>query len=327
LLTRTFKLDMNTFFIGGYRSDVFTNRINRSKPSAEIQSTLVDAFRKAGVDLSAPKSLFFDDPKGSLTISATDGDLNMLEDLISKWNTPPPQVTIKVRFVEVDAGNNSLNALLGGILTNAPGTSNNSPIVCGIVTQPMFKSVLKALEKRDQADLLNEGEVTTLSGRQANFQVADVETIVTGLTRTNSSTPEVSTVLTTNGTMIDVAPYVGADGYTIQLTVTPTETEFLGYANSQTSSKIDKTFKSAHPSFPAFRIRTATLSATVWDQQTLVLGNLNDELVVNDLGGKEFRRPFTDTKKKRLFVFITPTIIDAVGNRIHSKDYYDGPTY
>jgi hypothetical protein len=326
LHTRTFKVNMHTFFIGGYQSGVFTNQINRSKSSAEMQSTLANAFRKAGVDLSAPKSLFFSDSKGTLTFNATEADLNLLESLISKWNTPRPQLTIKVRFVEVDADNKGLNALLGGILTNAPGTSNNSPILCGILTEPMFKSVLKALEKRDHADLLNEGEVTTLSGRRANIQVVDITPILTGLPRTNSSTPEVGTVFTTNGTIFDVAPYVGADGYTVQMTATPTATEFLGYANSETSSKIDKAFKSAHQSFPAFRIRTATLSATVWDQQTLVLGNLNDELVVNELN-EEFRRPFIDTKKKQLFVFITPTIIDAVGNRIHSKDYYDGPTY
>jgi general secretion pathway protein D len=227
----------------------------------------------------------------------------------------------------VDAGNKNLNALLGGIFTNAPGTSNNSPIVCGILTEPLFRSFLKELEKRDHTDLLSEGEVTTLSGRQANIQVVDIRSIVTGLIRTNSSTPEVGTVLTTNGTIFDVAPYVGADGYTIQMAVTPAVTEFLGYANSETFSKIDKTFKNAHQSFPAFRMRTATLSATVWDQQTLVLGNLNDELVVNELDGKEFRRPFTDTKKKQLFVFITPTIIDASGNRLHSDDYYDGPVF
>jgi type II secretory pathway component GspD/PulD (secretin) len=326
LNTRTFKVNMHTFFIGGYQSGVFTNQINRFKSSAEIQSTLVSAFQKAGVDLREPKSLFFDNSKGSLTIRATEAELNLLENLISKWNTPPPEVTIKVRFVEVDAGNKSLNALLGGILTNAPSASTNSPILCGILTEPLFKSVLKALEKRDHADLLNEGEVTTLSGRRANIQVVDITPILTGLPRTNSSTPEVGTVFTTNGTIFDVAPYVGADGYTVQMTATPTATEFLGYANSETSSKIDKAFKSAHQSFPAFRIRTATLSATVWDQQTLVLGNLNDELVVNELN-EEFRRPFIDTKKKQLFVFITPTIIDAVGNRIHSKDYYDGPTY
>jgi general secretion pathway protein D len=50
----------------------------------------------------------------------------------------------------------------------------------GILTDPQFRVVLRALEQRDGADLLNEGQVTTLSGRQAQMQVVDLRTIVTG---------------------------------------------------------------------------------------------------------------------------------------------------
>src|SRR5690606_1343484 len=49
-----------------------------------------------------------------------------------------------------------------------------------ILTDPQFRVVLKALEQRDGADLLNQGEVTTLSGRQAQIQVVDLRYIVTG---------------------------------------------------------------------------------------------------------------------------------------------------
>src|SRR6185369_1964648 len=50
----------------------------------------------------------------------------------------------------------------------------------GILTDPQFRVVIKALEQRDGADLLNEGQVTTLSGRQAEMQVVDIQTIVVG---------------------------------------------------------------------------------------------------------------------------------------------------
>jgi type II secretory pathway component GspD/PulD (secretin) len=111
------------------------------------------------------------------------------------------------------------------------------------------------------------------------------------------------------------------------MTVIPAVTEFLGYAESEKSSKINKTFKVDHRSLPASRVRTATISAIVSDGRTLVLGHLSDDLVVSELNGKEFRQPYIDAKKKQLFVLITPTIIDASGNRVHSDDYYDGPVF
>ena len=38
------------------------------------------------------------------------------------------------------------------------------------LTDPQFRVVLKAIEQRDGIDLLNEGQVTTLSGRQAQIR-------------------------------------------------------------------------------------------------------------------------------------------------------------
>lgn len=348
LHTRTFKVDPKTFYLGlenakaislgpqttggggssGAARNLKNLKYGGGDSTTDIQMAVINFFNSIGVNLSAPKSVFFNDRQGTLTVHATADDLDLVEQVINTLNIKPPEVTVKARFIEVDLANKNVIALLGGVLTNAPGASTNSPTVCGILSRPQLKAVLKALEKRDHANLLNEGEVTTLSGRQANFEVVDVNTIVTGFTTTtNSSTPEVSSVLTTNGTTVDVVPYVCADGYTVQMTVTPAVTEFLGYADSGTS-KIAKTFKVNHVSFPTFRVRKALLSAIVWDGQTLVVGHLSDELVVvNEINGKEFRQPYTDTKKKQLFVLITPTIIDASGNRVHSDDYYDGPVF
>jgi len=326
LHTRTFKVDTNSFSQELKRLGAITNRTGSSTDASNIQVAIVNFFHATGVDLPAPKSVFFNDRQGTLTVHATADDLDLIEQAINTLIIAPPEVTIKVRFVEVDPGNKGMIALLGGILTNAPSTFTNSPTLCGILSQPRLKSILKALEKRDHANLLNEGEVTTLSGRQANFQVMDVKTIVTGLTTTtNNSTFKIDT--TPFGTTVDVVPYVCADGYTVQMTVIPSVTEFLGYEDSGKFLKIDKRFKDAHLPLPESRIRKAVLSANVSDGQTLVLGNLSDELVVNELDGKELRTPFTDTKNKQLFVFITATIIDAAGNRVHSDDYYDGPVF
>jgi general secretion pathway protein D len=232
----------------------------------------------------------------------------------------------------------------------------------GILTDPQFRVVLRAMEQRDGADLLNEGQVTTLSGRQAQMSVVDQQFIITGndtgnnnnnnnsgaqTTPSNGNTVIQNTPITINyttqplpfGSTLDVVPYVSADGYTIQMTLIPTVTEFVGYddpgpfvpkAQLSTSSAIGVPVTGVLP-LPRIRVRQVTTSAIVWDGQTIVLGGLITENVarVKDrvpiLGdvpfvGRLFRNESNQTQKKSLIIFVTPTIIDPAGNRFHSED-------
>lgn len=135
------------------------------------------------------------------------------------------------------------------------------------------------------------------------------------------------------GQVLDVVPYVSADGYTIELHVVPTFTEFLGY-----DTDLAREFRTVIPGVPVqdtplprFRARQVATSAVVWDGQTVVLGGLIAENVrksrekVPVLGdipliGRFFRSETADSTKKNLIIFVTPTIIDPAGNRIHSPD-------
>ena len=82
---------------------------------------------------------------------------------------------------------------------------------------------------------------------------------------------------------------------------------------------------------PIFRLRQVVTSAIVWDGQTVVLGGLLlDETTktkdkVPFLGdmpflGRLFRSESTQSKKTSLVIFVTPTIIDPAGNRVHSEE-------
>ena len=135
------------------------------------------------------------------------------------------------------------------------------------------------------------------------------------------------------GQVLDVIPYVSADGYTIQMNIMPTFTEFLGY-----DTDAARQFRTVVPGLPVqdtplprFRIRQVATSAVVWDGQTVVLGGLIAENVrkvrekVPVLGdipfvGRLFRTESADSTKKNLVIFVTPTIIDPAGNRVHSPD-------
>jgi general secretion pathway protein D len=237
-------------------------------------------------------------------------------------------------------------------LVNAPAIGTFS----GILTDPQFRVVVRALEQRDGVDLLNESSVTTESGRQTQIQVVDMITIVTGtslnqtsggganqLTGTGQgaigSTINYPTDVLPFGPTLDVIPYVSADGFTIQMTIIPTITEFLGYddpgqfvpqAQSATAGGVGIPIRAQLP-LPHFRLRQVTTSVIVWDGQTVVLGGLITEDVTKlkdkvpllgdlPLVGRLFRSESSSTQKKNLMIFVTPTIIDPAGNRFHSDD-------
>lgn len=241
---------------------------------------------------------------------------------------------------------------------NAPAVTT----VSGILTDPQFRVVIKALEQREGVDLLNESSVTTLSGRQTQIQVVDMITIVSGTSLNQTSTGGGGGGGTTTGggggngaigssinyptetqpigPTLDVIPYVSADGFTIQMTIIPTITEFLGYddpgafvpqAQSASGGSGAGVPIRAQLPLPHFRLRQVTTSAIVWDGQTIVLGGLITEDVTKlkdkvpllgdlPLVGRLFRSESSSTKKKNLMIFVTPTIIDPSGNRQHSED-------
>jgi type II secretory pathway component GspD/PulD (secretin)/tetratricopeptide (TPR) repeat protein len=242
---------------------------------------------------------------------------------------------------------------------NAPAVGTFS----GILTDPQFRVVIRALEQREGVDLLNESSVTTLSGRQTQIQVVDMLTIVTGtsLNQTGTgggggvvtggdqnqgggaigSTIDYPTEVLPFGPTLDVIPYVSADGYTIQMTIIPTITEFLGYDDpgqfvpqaqsvSGGAGGVGIPIRAQLP-LPHFRLRQVTTSAVVWDGQTIALGGLITEDVVKlkdkvpmlgdlPLVGRLFRSESSATKKKNLMIFVTPTIVDPAGNRRNSLE-------
>ena len=340
----------------------------------------------AGVDLGTPgKAIFFNQTRGMLMVRATLEDLETVEKTISMLNTSAPQLTIRVKAVEVtrDARRtNELDWFLGTLLNDAAASTSgpnanvtetrnpnllNSglrnvasgfgaaashlvhaprPAITGVLTDEQFRAALRALEQRGGTDLLNAPDVTTLSGRQAQIKVVDIRYIVTDLDYGTNSAPAKSArganAVTLEGEsangprpiaepfeigpVIDLAPFVRSDGWTIQLTVLPTVREFLGY--DEPSSAIWATGgPHATPMppvltqpipLPRFRVRQAATTATVYDGQTLVVG-------AGSARNAEKERHAdgtitTNFTEKALFFFITPRLVDPAGNSVHSTE-------
>ena len=135
------------------------------------------------------------------------------------------------------------------------------------------------------------------------------------------------------GPVLDVVPYVLSDGYTVNLTLIPSDTEFNGYDIPPSIPSVTANLNVVQLPIvlPDFSVREVVTTVNVWDNQTVVLGGLissqiqneNDKIpVLGDLPlvGKLFQSQSKATTKNNLMIFVTTSIVDPAGNRVHSDD-------
>ncbi len=134
------------------------------------------------------------------------------------------------------------------------------------------------------------------------------------------------------GPVLDVLPTVLADGYTINLTLIPTLTEFVNYSTPPAIPGVNVANVVTVPTIlPNFTVRQVLTTVNIWDNQTVVLGGLisssiqttKDKVpVLGDMPliGTLFQSQSKTTTKKNLMIFVTATIVDPAGNRVHSDD-------
>ncbi|GEM_PF-687575 len=132
------------------------------------------------------------------------------------------------------------------------------------------------------------------------------------------------------GPTLDVVPYVLSDGYTINLTLIPELLQFNGYDTPPTVPGISGVVQ-VPTALPDFTVREVVTTVNIWDNQTVVLGGLISSQVQSTkdkvpflgdipLVGRLFQSQSKVTTKKNLMIFVTATIVDPAGNRVHSDD-------
>ncbi len=247
---------------------------------------------------------------------------------------------------------NAIDALLAATGFGTLGAPQDQVASVGsVLTDPQFQVIIKALSQKGAADVLSAPKVTTISGAQAQIKVVqefiypsdfDPPQVVAagggslggGSVGVTPSTP--STFKTREvGVILNVTPTVGPDGYTINLTLVPEVSEFLGFINYggpiaiAAGNNVLQTFNDIKQ--PLFASRTLTTSIVIWDGQTVVLGGLiRDEVrAIRDkvpfLGdipmvGRLFRSNVTQHSKRNLLIFVTVRLIDPSGNLIHRQE-------
>jgi general secretion pathway protein D len=232
--------------------------------------------------------------------------------------------------------------------------------ITGILTDPNFRVAIQALSQRSGVETLAEPEAVTTSGRQTQMRATEIEFILTGFSfNTGTGTTGVGATTSTTGTTVqatpnsaiepdtqqfeigptlDVVPYVLSDGYTINLTLIPQVLEFLDYDPVPTVPGYTPAVAtssggvSSLPTvLPHFSVREIVTTVNIWDNQTVVLGGLISSSInttkdkVPFLGdmplvGRLFQSQSKTSVKKNLMIFVTATIVDPAGNRVHSDD-------
>ncbi|MES2505214.1 MAG: Amuc_1098 family type IV pilus outer membrane protein [Verrucomicrobiota bacterium] len=211
-----------------------------------------------------------------------------------------------------DLGNNSIDSVLFGA---KPSVSRRSPgvlSVSGVLSNPEFQGVLRALAQKKGIDLASQPSVVTRSGQKASVEITreliyptefDPPQIPTNFGQSNiinnpnpgpgplptlptrlppavvtPSTPTAFEMRKT-GVVLDVEPVISDDGRTVDLTVTPQFTEFSGFVNygSPIRTLFEGSFLELTPNLifqPVFDSRKIITSVKIYDGATVVLGGL-----------------------------------------------------
>ena len=179
---------------------------------------------------------------------------------------------------------------------------------------------------------------TALSASKIALTIAGVAIAGNLKAQTINSTPGVSAITpqtqqVETGPVLDVIPYVLSDGYTINMALIPSLTDFNGYDTPPAIPNVTGSLNVVQlPTvLPDFTVRQVITTVNVWDNQTVVVGGLISSQVQNTkdkvpflgdvpLIGKLFQSQSKSSTKKNLMIFVTSTLVDPAGNRVHSDD-------
>jgi len=336
---RTFKVDTDLFssrlkeYMSLSNSVGLMPSFNYSvrEPIRDISFLAKEFFQSLGVNLDPPKTMFFNDRLGILFVYATPKDLDVIERALTTMNvgTANSQIHIKARFIDMPLTPDDVADLLP--------LRKSKDLGYGILTAPQMKALLHKLQSQNGVEELAEPEATTLGGRQIQMRATETQQVLTNYLlqplpgpRHPTILPQISNV--EFGPMFDVVPLVLADGYTISLKAIGSRTQFFGYADPKGLKGFTTNYDGGEiqlpVTLPAIQVSSASVQdALLFDDQTLVLLAKTEQLLYCSPDEKFRERVAGHIQQaekkdgnKTLVVFVTMTLIDPVGNRLHSDD-------
>jgi hypothetical protein len=303
IIMRTFSVDRNTFVQNLKRIGVLKSGDGLSgNPAVDretVQNGILKWFSSMGIHV---QNLNWNSSNGNLLVRAPRDDIDTIESAIGSVYQSPPQVNVKAVFIQVSKD-------LLATLQSFPSMTNSEDdqIRILMMTPVQARSIMKALKSSSKNNLLAVGEVTTLSARQAEIQIEGTQAFPTNVY--HSADVKLPKTYSTGTDVLDVFPVVADDGRTIQLRLAISAVEFLGLADPGPFKIGDSSEIHYQNPIPRYRIHEMKANVTVRDGQTVVLFDNSAKISGSN-------KPYSSNKQ--ILVFVTPTLIDAAGNRIHS---------
>ncbi|MFH1024236.1 MAG: hypothetical protein V1809_12720 [Planctomycetota bacterium] len=309
----------------------------------------------------------------TLFVLSTKDTLRKMEALIQEVDITPVQILIKTRFISTGiddlselgvqwqlAGNWGIDQKGSGNRVQADtgsGTNFNMPFpgdtgfpstggnvaLSGILSDPQFKAVLHALERKGNSVTLTAPEVTTLNNQPAVISAEENYPYVTGYTQQSNTTTYISGTVPVNtqntgalipqignfnvGPKLEVTPSVGIDNQTITLLLHPKVNEYKETKYFDVIQSTDpNVVKYPQIAAPVFANRELTTQMIIHDGQTVVLGGLSRAIDtkaadrVPFLGripilGLLFGSRSDRQTKSNLLIFVTASILTPDGRQ------------
>lgn len=223
-----------------------------------------------------------------------------------------------------------------------------------ILGNVQYRTIIRALEQQQSADVLSAPKVTTLSGETAVIKMVEDRFFPSdwseptfqagsssgGTTTGASFTPAIPTFggSTEVGVVMIVTPTVAADGYSIDLDLEPEVVQFLGFDDFSYEAVIEGQPVRATLQMPIISRRKVQTKVIVWDGETVVLGGMITETIqsINDkipflgkapLIGRLFQSDATKNEKRNLLIFVTARLVNPAGQPIRTQEIRGLPDF
>lgn len=300
-------------------------------------------------------SITADEQTNSLVVTADQGVLQQLGEIIAKLDIRRAQVLVEAIIVEVQDGKGLnlgvqwANKNVGGQqftqtglpIFNAAQGINEYKAKGGMTSDnPAYKLfgnynglaagffngdwgvLLTALNTDNKNDILSTPSIVTLDNKEASFNVGQDVPVLSGSQTTSGDNIYSTVERKTVGTKLKVTPQIN-EGDSVLMEI---EQEVSSVDASTTSSSLG----------PTFNTRTVQNAVLVKSGETVVLGGLMDDASKQEVSkvpllgdiplvGQLFRYTSNEKSKRNLMVFIRPTIIrDDEIYRSLSRDKYNG---
>jgi len=267
-------------------------------------------------------------------------------------------VTSGLRMGQV-GNNTSIEDVINFGLGGGNGANGRAPgvfSVGGVLTNPQFQVVLRALDQAKGSDLLSDAYVTVKPG-----QLAKIEVMREFIYPTEYDPPEIPQQLGADddddddgggggggggiipvtpaqptafavrnvGKVLEVEPTVAADNKTVSVNILMDFTDFVGFINYGTPiMQNGQLITENEILMPVFDAIKETTNVTIWDGQTIAIGGFHGESATNihdkvpllgdlPLLGRGFSSTTGASAKRAVTVFLTVNLIDPGGNPIN----------